>query len=430
MNAVSAALIPKILAGGASRYPITEAALILAGIVSNDNSDAAIQDAIADVLDQGVSSENPTMWVAILLADIAVNGIPQDAGDPGSGDMLRANNLSDVLSVGTARTNLGLGSGNSPTFAGLTLGAGAAITSSGPGGALGTAAFTAASAYQPADADLTTWAGITPGTGIATALAIAVGTAGAPVLFNGAGGTPSSLVGTNITGIPPAGVTGTAAILGANTFTGAQAITLASLGTTSTDGVTLTNTTAATGGATVQISPRLRFRGNAWDTAASQTVDFFIENLPATAATPTGTLKFLYSLNGAAATTPMSLTSAGAVSAASFTASGSLIAGSTGKIEWTNRAELTSSASGKMQLSLNTAGGGVTFDASTDGNLNLRNFADTGYGTLAVEWLSLTDGITAPAAVAGRARIYVDTADGDLKVIFGDGTVKTIVVDT
>jgi len=44
--------------------------------------------------------------------------------------------------------------------------------------------------------------------------------------------------------------------------------------------------------------------------------------------------------------------------------------------------------------------------------------------------LSLIDGLTAPATVAGYAQIYVDTADGDLKVKFGDGTVKTIVVDT
>ncbi len=44
--------------------------------------------------------------------------------------------------------------------------------------------------------------------------------------------------------------------------------------------------------------------------------------------------------------------------------------------------------------------------------------------------LYLTDGVTAPTAVSGIAQIYVDTADGDLKVVFGDGTVKTIVVDT
>lgn len=36
----------------------------------------------------------------------------------------------------------------------------------------------------------------------------------------------------------------------------------------------------------------------------------------------------------------------------------------------------------------------------------------------------------APATVSGVANIYVDPADGDLKIKFGDGTVKTIVVDT
>lgn len=48
---------------------------------------------------------------------------------------------------------------------------------------------------------------------------------------------------------------------------------------------------------------------------------------------------------------------------------------------------------------------------------------------LIADRLQLTDGITAPAATAGKAKIYVDTADGDLKVIFGDGTIKTIVTD-
>ncbi len=44
--------------------------------------------------------------------------------------------------------------------------------------------------------------------------------------------------------------------------------------------------------------------------------------------------------------------------------------------------------------------------------------------------LLLKDGISAPSTLAGYASIYVDTADGDLKVKFGDGTVKTITVDT
>jgi hypothetical protein len=81
-----------------------------------------------------------------------------------------------------------------------------------PAGVTGTALVAAAigTTVQAYDADLTTWAGVTPGTGVATALAVAVGSAGAPVVLNGAGGTPSSITLTNATGLPAAGVTGTA----------------------------------------------------------------------------------------------------------------------------------------------------------------------------------------------------------------------------
>jgi hypothetical protein len=44
--------------------------------------------------------------------------------------------------------------------------------------------------------------------------------------------------------------------------------------------------------------------------------------------------------------------------------------------------------------------------------------------------IAIVDGITAPATLSGWAKIYVDTADGDLKVKFGDGAVKTVVGTT
>lgn len=47
---------------------------------------------------------------------------------------------------------------------------------------------------------------ITFGTGVQTAIGVNVGSAGAPVLFDGAGGTPSSLTLTNATGLPIAGL--------------------------------------------------------------------------------------------------------------------------------------------------------------------------------------------------------------------------------
>lgn len=46
------------------------------------------------------------------------------------------------------------------------------------------------------------------------------------------------------------------------------------------------------------------------------------------------------------------------------------------------------------------------------------------------QYVQIKDGITAPATKAGLSRIYVDTADGDLKIKYGDGTVKLIVADT
>ena len=56
--------------------------------------------------------------------------------------------------------------------------------------------------YQAASATLTTWAGITPGTGIATAIGTNVGTAGSVVVNGGALGTPSSGNLANCTGYP------------------------------------------------------------------------------------------------------------------------------------------------------------------------------------------------------------------------------------
>lgn len=61
---------------------------------------------------------------------------------------------------------------------------------------------------------------IVPGTGVEAALAVNVGSAGAPVLFNGAGGTPSSLVGTNITGTASGLTAGTASAVAVGGITG------------------------------------------------------------------------------------------------------------------------------------------------------------------------------------------------------------------
>lgn len=86
------------------------------------------------------------------------------------------------------------------------------------------------------------------------------------------------------------------------------------IGTTSTDGIILQNTTAAAVGAQ-QYSPRLRLTGSGWKTnatAAAQTVDWIVENQPVQgAAAPTTNLTFASQVNAGGYTTRATLDSAG-----------------------------------------------------------------------------------------------------------------------
>lgn len=150
---------------------------------------------------------------------------------------------------------------------------------------------------------------ITFGTGVQTALGVNIGSAGAPVLFNGAGGTPSSITLTNGTGLPISGITGLGtgvgtwlatpswtnfnsaitgtapfwSLSGTSTRTGNTAIigtgyTLkhqyASLGAVKTIGygMHLQNPSSAALGAQ-QWSPVLTLEGQAWLTTSSTSVD-------------------------------------------------------------------------------------------------------------------------------------------------------------
>jgi len=152
------------------------------------------------------------------------------------------------LNAATGRASLELGSAalaSAGDFASSAQGALAATAVQPPGLASTLAAYlttaSAASSYQPLSANLTALAANNAayylargnhsgtqalntisglGTGIANALAVNAGAAGAPVLFNGAGGTPSSLGLLNATGLPLAtGVSGLLSIANGGTGT-------------------------------------------------------------------------------------------------------------------------------------------------------------------------------------------------------------------
>ena len=73
------------------------------------------------------------------------------------------------------------------------------------------------------------------------------------------------------------------------------------------------------------------------------------------------------------------------------------------------------------------AGSNFVINARADDGSNI---GDAIFLHRATRAFGIADGITAPTAIAGYAFIYVDTADGDLKVRFGDGTTKTLATDT
>tara|TARA_R110002126_G_scaffold45835_7_gene129643 strand:+ start:5048 stop:7321 length:2274 start_codon:yes stop_codon:yes gene_type:complete len=141
------------------------------------------------------------------------------------GQLTSASNTTVTPAVGSIT---GLGTGVATALAVNVGSAGAFVTFNG---ALGT----------PSGGTLTNATGLPIstgvsglGTGVATALGIAVGSAGAPVVFNGALGTPSSGTVTNLTGTASININGT---VGATTPTTGAFTTVAATTVTATTGI-------------------------------------------------------------------------------------------------------------------------------------------------------------------------------------------------
>lgn len=95
-----------------------------------------------------------------------------------------------------------------------------------------------------------------------------------------------------------------------NAFGAVSALTLqanrSALAAVSTDGAMLVNATAATGAVLVQMSPRLRLSGTAWNGASSDTIDAYWELLPQSGTTR-GQIKLGMARNGASAFYPVTI---------------------------------------------------------------------------------------------------------------------------
>jgi len=120
-------------------------------------------------------------------------------GTPSLG--LTSRTINGTAFDGTANITVTAAAG---TLTGGTLAAGVTASSLTSVGTIATGVWQGTAVADTYIASAATWnakqSAITFGTGVQTALGVNIGSAGAPVLFNGAGGTPSSLTGTNITG--------------------------------------------------------------------------------------------------------------------------------------------------------------------------------------------------------------------------------------
>ena len=154
----------------------------------------------------------------------------------------------------------------------------------------------------------------------------------------------------------------------------------------STDGGVLANDTLATAGVPVQQSPRLRVRAHVWNTtatAADNTLDWWLESVPISGATPSGLLKFGVSLNGAAATYPLTISSAGIVATLStFTPGFNVSLPNGSSYTWSSRSAIASPANGQLNLTVQNLGTGIGLDMATDGILKVRTRAQTGNAAL------------------------------------------------
>jgi hypothetical protein len=156
--------------------------------------------------------------------------------------------------------------------------------------------------------------------------------------------------------------------------------------TTPLDGLVIENSTPATVGVPAQYSPRIRYRGTAWDVndGVSRTIDAWWQNEPLSANAPDGQLVLYTSVDGGAPSQALVLSGAGTNSSflSGITTGGDVIPGANRGLQWSGKTILSSPADGQLNIMDHTQATGIGLDATTDAVLLLRTRAQSAYATL------------------------------------------------
>ena len=320
----------------------------------------------------------------------------------------------DYSSVGLTNTAIGasspstgafttLGSNSTTTLNGTTIPASSTLLVSG--GALGT----------PSSGTLTSCTGLPIstgvsglGTGVATALAVNVGSAGAPVVNGGALGTPSSGTVTNLTGTASININGTVgattpSTVAATTLSATSAVTMANATALQfkESGGTARNTLGMTAGNLIQVGD-IPNAGNSLELLSFGAINTKINTSTITSVSSTG------------------LAVTGALSATGAVTIGDRI-NAAANFDLRGAGDVYTTLASSTNFYIRNISAINVFTATDTGNIGI---GVTAFGTSAAKVLGMANATAPTSSPAGMGQLYVEA--GALKYRGSSGTVTTI----